>query len=412
MKKTILGIALFAVTSSAYAGSLLAPFAQSSARVMPQGVRNLNYKGLFIAQEGKFDSAGNKTILADPFFTDIQLGTMISGSYYGSDAGKLKSVMDKMGATESDIFGQTIGQVNVSALANVPILAWGITEKFTAAIAVPVTFTSINVDTGVVHNNQALYDAFLAAVASSPSAQVEFKSKMANAINRKLEDDGYEELKNLNETNVGDVKVVGKYRAYEDMKNTLVVGADLTLPTGREANPDRVIDAPAGDGQFDVGFNIAHGYRLSSQFTFTTSIAYAIQLADQAQKRIPYRDDSTISPDKEEVDRDLGDIFNASATLQFSRKGLTVGAGYSFQEKGKDIYSGTVYDPQRYTWMSQDTYQSMNAALVTVGYDTISLFRQKKFPVPLSIGVTHTQVLSGKNVSNDPMTTLDLSLFF
>ena len=54
----------------------------------------------------------------------------------------------------------------------------------------------------------------------------------------------------------------------------------------------------------------------------------------------------------------------------------------------------------------------MHSVLAKVGYDTITLFKEKKFPIPLSVSLVQTFVPKGKNVVANNMTTFDFSMFF
>ena len=78
----------------------------------------------------------------------------------------------------------------------------------------------------------------------------------------------------------------------------------------------------------------------------------------------------------------------------------------------RDVYSGTQFEQQRYHWLGEETKQKMHAAMASLGYNTISLFKQKKFPIPLGFSLTHTQVFAGENVVNDGLTAFDMSIFF
>lgn len=101
-----------------------------------------------------------------------------------------------------------------------------------------------------------------------------------------------------------------------------------------------------------------------------------------------------------------------AAAGTFSYKGFVAGAGYNFQIRQRDEYEGALYSRERYNWLGEETFQRMHAAMAKVGYNTIHLFRQKKFPVPLAFTLSHTQVLGGVNVVNDGLTALDMSIFF
>jgi len=132
-----------------------------------------------------------------------------------------------------------------------------------------------------------------------------------------------------------------------------------------------------------------------------------------AERRIPEVSDSTFSPDKEVVTYDLGDVMGATVGLKYRILDIfTVGSSYMYQVKGEDKYSGSKYSSERYAWMGQDTKSEMETAQAAIGADTLGLYRQKKFPVPLKAVINHTRVLSGKNVISDPLTSLELSVFF
>jgi hypothetical protein len=110
--------------------------------------------------------------------------------------------------------------------------------------------------------------------------------------------------------------------------------------------------------------------------------------------------------------RDLGDMLALNLAPTFNYRGASLGIGYAYQYQGADSYSGGLYSPERYSWLGKNSLQTMNAFMGKVGYDTITLYREKKFPVPLLLSMTHTRILSGKNVVRNPLTTFDFSMFF
>ena len=105
-------------------------------------------------------------------------------------------------------------------------------------------------------------------------------------------------------------------------------------------------------------------------------------------------------------------MTNVQLAGTWSYKGFNLGAGYSYQTKGKDRYSGDEFSGERYNWLEQDTKQKMESVQLSAGLDTIYLFRKKAFPAPLKVMVSYTNVLSGENVVKDPLYSLDFNLFF
>jgi hypothetical protein len=401
-------------TSAAFAQQgVVAPAAFPNARVLPKGVRNLNYKGLFVEADEKFNRHGDKRVLGDPLNSGMTFGSMIDGQYSAQDKASLEAKMIEIGRNRSDAFGQTTGQVNATASVSVPIIAMGITEKTTAAIVIPIVRTSINVSTGVLQTNAALYNEFRDSISVSQGALAEFDRKTADPINSSLEEYGYDKLENINDTRLGDIRLVLKHQLTQTDKNRFAVSFSANLPTGQQADPNKVIDIQAGDGQTDVGIGFAHDYRITPALDFTTNVEYMAQLGDSETKRIPYSFTTRLSPDVDDnVDRDLGDIMHVQFALQFAKNGLNAAAGYSLQYKARDEYTGTKYAAERYDWLGRETQQRMQAFQASLGYDTITLFKQEKFPAPLRAALTYIAPFEGKNVTSNPTTTFDLSLFF
>ncbi|MBT5093303.1 MAG: hypothetical protein HOM21_03610, partial [Halobacteriovoraceae bacterium] len=172
MKKILTGIALLALSGSVLAGGLKAPVTLPNAKTLPQGVRNFNYIGVFTNPESKMDEAGNKTVLADPLFKNITGNTLIGGK---ADASEAAGIFQKLAAANIDpnqVLAQTTGQINMAVQANVPVFAYGLTKKLTAAIIIPITHVETNVDMGVNHIDPAAIQKLLNEINESSGASV------------------------------------------------------------------------------------------------------------------------------------------------------------------------------------------------------------------------------------------------
>lgn len=397
----------------ALGGNLGAPIALPAAKVMPKGVRNLNLKGIAASGSDKYSSTGEITVLSDPFFQPLSFEKIIAGTEDPSKQGEIEAAMLKVGASSSDSFGDVSGQVNLDAMISVPVFAWGITEKFTAAIAVPVIKTSLNVDTAVDQNNASLYNAMLGELNLAPDKKAEFVEKLSNPVNSKAKEYGYKDIQDEDETKLGDIKLVAKYLTFQNKLNAVVLGAEITLPTGRKEDLDKVVDLPGGDGQTDIGLSLNYDFNINSVLTISQLVAHTVQLKDTEEKRVPFYSGSKLTPYKDSnIKRDLGDISTYQIALKTNYEGLAAGIGYSFQYKDKDSYTGKKYDSSWYENISKDSVQRMQNLTATLGYDTISLFKKGSFPVPLALSITYSQTFEGKNVVKDPLTVLDLSVFF
>lgn len=401
------------LTVCTFAGNIGAPIGLPSAKVLPKGVRNLSIKGVMAQGTDKYTGSGEVNVLAEPFFQSMSFSNSIAGEVDPVKRGEIEAAMIKAGANPEDSFGDIEGQVNLKADITVPVFAIGLTEKITAAIAIPVIKTSLNVNTATIHNNAALYNEITKQLALAPGKKDELIRKLNSPVDEKLKDFGYKSLTGEDETKLGDIKLVGKYKAFDNKLNTIVVGTELTLPTGREEDIDKAVDLPGGDGQFDIGMTVNYDYFANSWLTLSTGASHTVQISDTTERRIPFYRNSKLTPFKDEnTKRDLGDIslVQVAAKAKYGAWGL--GLGYTAQYKDKDVYTGDKFDAQWYSFAGKDTVQNMHNATATIAFDTIGMFKKKTFPIPLSLSLTHSQTFAGKNVVKDPLTVIDFALFF
>ena len=413
--KKILASAMALLVGSAFAGDLKAPFAFPTSRVLPKGVRNLSTKGLLATASEKYNGNGDVVALGDPLNSTISFQKVMDSKKEAWEKSAIENVMNYLGKNPEDSFGTATGNVNVVATARVPVFAIGLTKKLTLGLAVPVIKSDMKVALGVVQENESLHQEMIGALnASGASSKVdEFMSKLSAPVAEKLKEYGYNELKNAQKDEIGDIKVVAKYNFVTNEKFSATGQFDVTAPTGKDQDINKIVDVASGDDQTDLGVGVFVDYFVTPEFTVSGTIGYTGQLPDTNPERIPEVSYSKATPDIDyNTKRDLGDMTNVQLAGMWSYKGFNLGAGYSYQTKAKDRYSGGEFSSERYDWLEQDTKQKMEALQLTAGLDTIYLFKKKAFPAPLRVMVSYTNVLSGENVVKDPLYSLDLNLFF
>lgn len=363
----------------------------------------------------KFNNSGQRVTVGDPFNKRITFQDILDGKDSYVDKAGIKQMMHSIGASEQDMIARTTGQVNIVADAHIPVFAYGLGKRLTVAIAIPVVHSSTNIDVGNVQANQNFINGFRKALKDKGADDkvVEFNKKMIDPISEKVKEDNYLQMNNENKTLLGDIKLVSKYNFFENETNRLTLSLDISLPTGKQADVNKVVDISGGDGQTDVGFGLAHDLQVLNILTLSYAAAYTFQFADHTAKRIPTKSTSSLSPDIDDNTwRDLGDNFLIHLATKFHYQGFHFDTAYSFQYKERDVYAGNKYEKERYEWSSKDTRQNMHTIQVSLGYDTITLYKKKQFAAPLSVTLNHTRVVAGKNVVNDPLTSLDFSMFF
>lgn len=396
-------------------GDIKPPFLMPTAKVLPKGVRNLIYKGVQSGANSKYSDTRQNVSVAEPLFRNLNFNNFLEGSIDAKDKATIQNIMKRTGLDLNDTFGESTGDVSVDAYAHVPIFAMGVTKKLTMALVIPVVKYHYNISYGVRQTNANNYQLVENAILETGkwSGVEEFYEKLNTPIQTKLEDYNYAQPTSERGTKLGDIRLINRYQLVNNRLNRFAVLGELTLPTGEDQDINKIVDVPSGDDQFDVGAGFAYDYLINSKFTLATQLLYTVQFADTNPERIPIQEGSKASPDIDsDTSRDLGDIFLGQLGVLFAHRGLNLGVAYGYQRKGRDQYEGSRFSRNRYGWLEDETEQEMHSVQGVIGYDTISLYRRKKFFLPIGVSLVHTRVMAGRNVVNDPLTMLDLSVYF
>lgn len=404
----------FLLISVANAGNLSTPVAFDNARVLPKGVRNLRYNSVMAEANDKFDTRGTVVGIGSAMNLDVTYKKLIDAKDTALERGILQGYLTRQDKNMDSVAGQTTGEVNVEIDAQVPILAWGITRKWTMAVVVPIVKANTNVDTGfnAAAGFQEIANKLVAEGKGFKATEV--KEKSDAAITDKIDKYGYKPLTNERKTMLGDIRMVNKIQVRNKEKYAVAIVQEIVLPTGEQIDINKAVDVAAGDGQFDLGLGAVAEFYLGNSVTLWTRAGYTWQVADKVARRVPETHDSSLSRDLDgQIDRDLGDIFYSSvgASLELFT-GLNLKTQYSFQYKEKDEYVGTKYEAGRYNWLARDSRQNMQALQVGLGYSTIPLYRKGKFALPMDLNLTGGFPLSGKNVTKDRSVVAEAAIYF
>ncbi len=412
MKSLLISLSLI-INSLSFAG-ISRPGSLDSTAVLPKKIRNATFRMMLLPTYDKYNNLGNEVGTGDAFNKVVTIIDFIDGLDNEDDKTLLKSDLAAKGYNDFDASaGSTTGQVNVSAVASVPILALGINEKLTLAVAVPYINADVKVDTGFVASSLLKeYSKTLESTKANKYDEARVKSN--EAVSRKVKTSGYKSLKDERIKGVGDVKVISKYLLSNSEKVSLSMTNILTLPTGEEKDIDKLIDVPLGDGQVDAEIGFGLGYKINSTFNAYLGANYNYQFQDKTSERIPEKSDSKLTPDIDpNVERKLGNQFKTQFSLgaNLSDK-FSLLSGYVFQHKQADKFSGSKFSSTRYKWLSNESEQSLSSIILAAKFSTVNMYKSGSFIVPMQVGLSYGMALAGKNTSKDNTTTFDLSLFF
>lgn len=403
-----------AIPSWAQEGSLLIPMDFESAKVLPRGIRNFRLRGAQFQATDSYNGSGQVVPTGNALNKGVTWNKIIDGKSSDLEKGLLKGYLQSKNVDLNQEVGQTTGVVGVDFQTTVPIFAYGVTEKMTIAMAVPVVRHSLQVDSGFVSNDNLKNVGNILNGDGSQNKAYELRYKTAQAIQEKLKDYNYDALQDDSQTRLGDIRLVGKNLLLRQGRVDMALKTMVTVPTGTPTRVNRAVDIGSGDGQWDVGMGVISDVQVTKNNLLTGYVAGIAQLPTHRERRIPKEHDSKLSPDVDgDTKMDLGDMLQLQLGNKYSfLKGFSFSSAMSVQYKGRDKYSGDKYDGYRYNWLSKDTSQSMQTMQLALGYSTIELFREGKFAAPLETNLTFNRVIAGQNVIADYLVCFELAAYF
>ncbi len=213
---------------------------------------------------------------------------------------------------------------------------------------------------------------------------------------------------------MGDLALVAKYLAIKKIGYTWGITNTLTLPTGQVRDISRLADPTPGDGQVDFSVASVFEVPITGQLRLLNQTGVTIQFADVRATRIPISEDERLSADVDEgANRDLGDMATSSFAALYSPIDLlNFGASYTIGYKQRDRWTGVNASADRYRALGVETEQFMQAVFLQTGLSTVGSYRRKEFPVPLMATLGFGKVFDGRNIRNDPLWSLNMTMFF
>lgn len=388
-----------------------------TARVLPKGVRNFQYNGIFAQGNTKFDGSGDVVPLGEAFDATITYQDLVNSEETLQDQVFAEAkINENPDISLTDKMGVTNGMVNIGATVHAPVFAYGVNEKWTVGMIVPIIESDVNVDVGSVADEslQQVADYFAQPGQSMRSKLETVRSKFINAVNNEIADKGYDPLEDEQDTQLGDIQLISRYNFYKDQKWQITALNNLVLPTGTKSDVDKLITVGSGDEQWDIGAGLIADYKVNAQLTLTAMTNYTVQLEHQTEHRIYEKADYKITPLVDEnVTRDLGDIFQLAFAGHYSfLDNFTARALYSYQYKEEDVYTGTKFAAENYSFMSAETEQELQTVQLGISFDTISMYKRNEFAAPMALNLNLIQPIAGRNTINDTMFTTSMSLFF
>lgn len=306
------------------------------------------------------------------------------------------------------------------------LFQYGITDRFTAGFLIPYMWITNHVDafldssTATVGKSRRL--GSLVPLGATPDAVPLVTEDVQQILGNGLDINGdgridvsgfgYKRVQTWSDHGIGDIDAGFRYQYLKTDNWRLAVTDGVKFPTGQVDDPDSLADLAIGKGAYALFWHFNHDYTGIANVLLNGTVRYTLYLPDRKVKRVPASVNQPITLTKLKVDRDLGDEFKFEGSGVYTLfKGLQVSGLYQFGFKLKDEVSG----PQGLSFraLEDETDWTSHLFITGVSYTTVPLFREKKFPWPLTASLLYRNRFAGSNnLFKSQYLSLTLALFF
>jgi len=285
-------------------------------------------------------------------------------------------------------------------------LHYGLTDRLTIGIHIPYWAVKNNVDARVDNTHATVGANPYLGQPGDPFGGAPLVPVALGGVplttdqvqNMLVEQFGYKRIKSWSGRGLSDIEVGFRYQYLKTDNWRLAVTSGVRIPTGEEDDPDDLMDYPLGSNAWALLFNFNQDYIGIKNLVLNTTFRYELYLPDEETLRILYDVDKPITPYKEKVDRDYGDIIELEISgayefIQGWKFSLLYKYGFS-SENDIDGDMGYVYSS-----LEDETDYSEHVGIIGLSYSTIELYKQKKFALPMTASISYRNRFAGSNNS-------------
>jgi len=406
--------------------------ANEAAQVLPKGVHHPQVLfGSVTGVEDRYNSNGLLEGATARYHIVVNSAMIVRLSdEYKQQLDQLNTQFPKLQALGNELSLGTLDfKIDPKVTYVAPVYAYGLTERVTLGIGVPVIRVQnrIQIVNGGVNNAGAIFDAVSRTdsngnqVSLDPSGEAGEKLLKLSQIDlaqkfcETLELRGYRSCAraNYDDTSLGDVTVTALWQYYSSRHFDLALRPYLVLPTGRKDDPDDVFDVATG-GQTAVGTEAIQDWKVHRDITLGAAAGYKYLVPDHRDARVP-RDENDLLPDvdrKESVGRKLGDEISAELNMRWKAlRSLFFGGYWEVMQKVSDSYRGD-HANYNYSLLGRDSNVTTQTARVVVTFSTVDWYKTKTFAMPFEISFSYADTFDAVNWPNYKISQLAFKAFF
>jgi hypothetical protein len=295
-------------------------------------------------------------------------------------------------------------------------LDYGLTDKLTFGVRIPYWFVRnsvsarLDTSTATVGKNTSLntlapLNLNLPIPGFRPTVPLT-TADVQNLIGRGLDINGdgkidipgfgFKRLQTWTGDGLSDIEVGFRYQYLNNKIFRLATTVGARLPTGQLDDINDLADYPFGRGAYALLFRLNNDFIFINNFLWNISLKYDFYLPDSRTLRVPSDADRPLTPIIDRISRKYGNIFEFETTLRYTFLEIwDVSLLYIYGNKEGDRITGN--KRLNYAPLEAQTNYMEQIYRVSVGLNTLPLYKRGSFPVPLTFSVQYRDRFAGNN---------------
>lgn len=380
---------------------------------LPQGRFMAAFMTLLGGLSGQYSTVGANTPIANQFNRNIQFSQIATEQ--AVRANQIQGLLDSQGVEADSLAGQYVGKFDGGMQAMVPLLGYGITDRWGVFFTIPILKIRTQFATAfqASSNLQSVMADWTATDQTGLATNIQ--SALESGMEHKLTSAGYRYEPNAERTLIGDLQMVSPW-VLTHSQDTLQIAImnQFSFPTGQVAQPDDLYGISAGAGRMGLGTGVGVSYRLHPRFLLSGSVGGALLLPAKLAKRIPTALGDNLSPDIDSntlVGVTPSMKLGLESRVQLSRS-WSARLGYQYQLESQTPLSGDIYPLERYSYLSQATGQELHTLSAGIDFNLIRAFLDGDFLFPTQLGIAAALPIAGRNTLSNLTWLIQTALFF
>jgi hypothetical protein len=304
------------------------------------------------------------------------------------------------------------------------LLAYGLTDRLTVGVKIPYWFVRNNIDSELDTSHATVgKNPFLNSLVPLfvPGTVPLTTKDVLNLLGRGLDVNGdgridikgygYSPFKTWSQNGIADIEGGFKYLYLKTDDWRLAGTIAARFPTGDIDNTDDLADYPFGTGAWGGLLILNNDYTGIKNLLLDFTFRYKAFFPDTKTLRVPLDVNSPITANKEDVHRDIGDIFEFefSGTYQFA-SGWSIAGLYRYGFSLKNQVSGR--SGIDFAPLEEETEFAEHVGMVVLTYSTVPLFQAGKCSVPINASIAYRNRFAGQNALKTQYVGFGVSVFF